>query len=160
MKIDVLIEYDAKNSKVAFSSSATRFWEKRPATIGLSHSPNTDYNHGFIEFVGEDQKGIEIIKKEHLQQPSRKGHILRIVNPFESNSFEPFALFCMIRHFSTYIFAQHYPKTWEWRQNFSWLDKYEITLKIPDYQFFEPMKKMEFEKMLKSEYKRVTFVSQ
>lgn len=159
MKVDILIEYNEKLSEINFSSIATNFNEERPSTIGLSHPMHKDFDYEMIEFIGENQEGIEIIKKEFLQEPTRKDHILRVINPFESSTFEPIAASQMIDFFSRYILAKFYPKTWEWRRIIPFFIRYELTLKIPGYKFFEPKKKLEFEKLLRSKFKQISFVS-
>lgn len=157
MKFDVLIEYDKKSSEVTFSSEATQFTQTRPARIGLSHPKFEKYETEFIEFVGEDWESIKNISDWFKTEPSRKDQILRIVNPFEPTTFEPFALFRTIDFFSTYIFADFYPKTWNWRKLFPIFNKCEIKLKIPDYKLFNSQKKAEFEKLIQTKYKRISF---
>lgn len=154
MKIDVLIEYDKKSSEVTFSSQATDFTQTRPARIGLSRHMFEESEYEIVEFVGEDWERIKEIPDLFQNDPSRKEWILRIVSPFESSTFEPYALFRMIDFLSIYVAARIYPKTWSLRKFFS-LIKYEITLKIPDYKFFNPQKKAEFEKLLHERYKKV-----
>lgn len=163
MKIDVFIEYDKKLSEVTFSSQTTRFSETRAARLGLSHLINEDLSSELIEFVGADWKTLKNIPELFEKDPTRKNYILRVINPFESSTFEPEALFRMVDHFSMIILSQFYPKTWLSRRIIAritpWLDIYEMTLKIPDYKLFEPRKKAEFEKLPRTEYKNVTFVS-
>jgi len=159
MKIDVLIEYDTKLSEVSFSSKATNFTQTRPARIGVSHPKFEKYEIEVVEFVGEDWESIKNIPELFRNDPNRKDWVLRIVNPFESSTFEPYALFRSVDFFSIYILAKFYPKTWTWRRIVPWLNQYEISLKIPDYRFFNSQKKLEFEKLLHKTYKDVSFLS-
>jgi hypothetical protein len=159
MKIDVLIEYDEKLSEVNFSSKATQIKEKRPATIGLSHPTHKSFEVEFVEFVGHDRKDVEIIRDEFNKEPTRKDHVLRVINPFEPATFEPYALFCMVDFFSIYVLHTFYPRTFSWRREIPLLNPFEITLKIPGYKFLDPQKKAEFEKLLRKKYKRVSFIS-
>lgn len=158
MRIDVLIEYDKKLSEVTFSSKATNFSQIRPAIIGLSHPKFENQHHEMVEFVGESWKLIKEIPGLFENDPNRKDWLLRIVNPFESATFEPYALFRMVDFLATYLAAMHYPKTWSWRKPFS-LINFQITLKIPDYRFFNPQKKVEFEELLHEQYKKVSIIS-
>ena len=157
MKVDVLIEYDEKLSEITFSSIATNFKEKRPSTIGLSYLKNKNNDYELIEFIGENQEGIELIKKEFSQEPTRKDHILRVINPFELSTFEPIAASQMVEFFSRYVLAKFYPKTWEWRRIIPFFISYKLTLKVPGYNFFEPIKKAEFEKLLRQKIQRCIF---
>lgn len=159
MKIDVLIEYDEKLSEVTFSSKATQFTETRPARIGLSHARTDDLKIEMVEFIGEDWEFVQNVHELFHKEPSRKNWVLRVINPFEAATFEPEALFRLIYHFSMCISAKFYPKTWTWRCFILFLVKYEITLKIPDYNFFNPHQKAEFEKRLFAKYKHVSFIS-
>jgi hypothetical protein len=159
MKIDVLIEYNEKLSEVTCSSKATQFTQTRPARIGLSRSVLADSDHEMVEFVGEDWEQLEIMHDLFRAEPTRKNHTLRIVNPFEPATFEPYALYRVIDFFSTYVLAEFYPKTWSLRKDIPFLNSYEMTLKIPAYKIFNPQKKEEFEKLLRKRYKRVSFVS-
>lgn len=159
MKVDVLIEYNEKSSEVTFSSKATQFTQTRPARIGLSHPKFEKYETELIEFVGEDWEALKNIPDLFKNDPNRKDWILRIVNPFESSTFEPYALFRTIDFFAIYILAGFYPKTWTWRRILPLLNKYEVILKIPDYNFFNPQKKSEFEKLLYANYKNTAFIN-
>lgn len=159
MKIDVLIEYDAKLSEVTFSSKAAQYTETRTSRIGLSRPEQEDISSEQIEFVGEDWEIIKKIEDWFPNEPRRKNRILRVINPFESQTFEPLLAFRMVNHFLMVIRAKVYPKTWTWRGLIPFLDKYQITLKIPGYNLFNPQKKIEFEKLLHTKYKNVSFVS-
>lgn len=159
MKIDVLIEYDPKLSELTVSSKAAQFNETRTARIGLSRPKNEDISSEQCEFVGESWEVIKKIENYFPTDPTRKDKILRIVNPFESATFEPRLLFHMIKHFSMYILITLYPKTHFWRMFVPFLDRYEITLKIPGYNLFNAQKKAEFEKLLRAKYKHTTFDS-
>ena len=169
MKIDILIEYHPKLSEVTFSSDAAQFTETRPARIGLSRGKNEDLELELIEFVGEDWEIIKKIEdwfskdwtgKEWTgKERTGKDYILRIINPFESSSFEPLPAFRMIQHFIRLIRHKIYLKTYMPRELIPFLDRNEITLKIPGYNLFNPQKKAEFEKLLRARYKYTTFVS-
>jgi hypothetical protein len=158
MKVDVLIEYNKKSSEVTFSSKATQFTQTRPARIGLSHPRFENRQPKIVEFVGEDWKTIKEIPNSFENDPNRKDWLLDIVNPFESATFEPYALFRIVDFLLTYIAAKFYPRTWSWRKSFS-LIKCEVILKIPDYASFNPQKKSEFEELLNEQYKEVSIVS-
>ena len=112
-----------------------------------------------IEFVGENWEYLKNIHDVFQREPARKDRILRVVNPFESATFEPSPMFWMIDFFSTYILAKFYPKTYAWRMQFRFITKYELTMKIPGYKLFNPQKRLEFEKMLRIKFKPVTFIS-
>ena len=159
MKIDILIEYDAKLSKVTFSSNAAKFTETRTARIGLSRPKHEDISSEQIEFVGEDWEIIKKIEDHFPNEPTRKDRILRVVNPFESATFEAVSAFRMIRHFLLSIRYKIYPRTVLLRRLIPLFDKYEIMLKIPGYNLFNSQKKAEFEKLLHKEYKHTTIVS-
>ena len=159
MKIDILIEYDAKLSEVTFSSKAAQFSETRTARIGLSRPKNEDISSEQIEFVGEDWEIIKKIEDWFPNDPTRKDRILRVVNPFESATFEPVPAFRMIHHLIRVVRHEIYPRTFLLRQLIPFLDKNEITLKIPGYNLFNPQKKAEFEKLLRERYKHTTFIS-
>jgi len=159
MRIDVLIEYDEKLSEVTFSSKTTQYGETRPARIGLSRFSNDDSGHEMIEFVGEDWEFLKNVHDLFNAEPSRKGWILRVVNPFESHTFEPTPMFQMVHHFSLFIFAKYYPKSWTWRKNIPFITTYDLTMKIPGYNFFNLQKKTEFEKLLRDKFKNISFVA-
>lgn len=169
MKIDVLIEYDAKLSEVTFSSKAAQFSETRTARIGLSRAKHEDISSELIEFVGADWETIKKIEdwfskewteKEHTgKERTGKDYILRIINPFESATFEPVPAFRMIDYFLLVTRYKIYPRTAFLRMLIPFFDKYEITLKIPGYNLFNTQKKIEFEKLLRANYKHTTFVS-
>jgi hypothetical protein len=61
--------------------------------------------------------------------------------------------------FSIIVIAKFYPKTWTWRRILPFTNRYEITLKIADYNFFDPQKKLEFEELLRAKFKKAFFVS-
>lgn len=159
MKIDVLIEYNAKLSEVTFSSNAAKFSETRPARIGFSHKTDDKSDGELIEFVGEDWNFVKNIDEMFLNEPSRKNWVLRVVNPFESATFEPEALFRMIDHFLRVIRHKIYPRTALLRELIPLFSKTEIMLKIPNYNLFNVQKRVEFEKVLLAKYKHTTFVS-
>lgn len=159
MKIDVLIEYDGKLSEVTFGSKAAQFSETRTARIGFSRPKHEDINSEQIEFVGESWEIIKKIEDCFPTEPTGKERILRIVNPFESATFEPKALFRMIDHFLRVIRHKIYPRTALLRELIPLFDKNEITLKIPGYNLFNAQNKAEFEKLLRVKYKHTTFVS-
>lgn len=159
MKIDVLIEYNPKLSEVTFSSNAAQFTATRAARLGISRLKHEDINSGQIEFVGESWEVIKKIEDWFPNDPTRKDRILRIMNPFESSEFDSELTFRMIQHFIRYIRLIIYPKTCMIRENIPFLDKNEITLKIPGYNLFDPQKKAEFEKLLLAKYKYTTFIS-
>lgn len=159
MKIDVSIEYDAKLSEVTFSSKAAQYTETRTARIGLSRPKNEDISSEQVEFVGEDWEIIKKIEDWFPNEPTRKDRILRVVNPFESATFEPVPAFRMIDFFLLVIRYKIYPRTALLRRIIPLFDKYEITLKIHGYNLFNPQKKAEFEKLLHKEYKHTTFIS-
>jgi hypothetical protein len=159
MMIDVLIEYDKKLSEVTFSSNAAQFTERRTARIGLSRPKHKDISAEQIEFVGESWEIIKKIEDWFPNEPTRKDQILRIINPFESATFEPLPAFRMIQHLIWLVRQKIYPKTYILREHIPFLDKNEITLKIPGYNLFNSQKKAEFEKLLLARYKYTTFVS-
>lgn len=159
MKVDVSVEYNKRASEVTFSSKATQFTQTRPARIGLSSAIGDDSGDEIVELVGENWEFLKTVDDMFQKHPSSKNRKLRLINPFEPATFEPVALFRMIDHFSSYILAVFYPKTWTWRRILPLLNKYEITLKIPDYNFFNPQKKVEFEKLLYANYKNTAFIN-
>jgi hypothetical protein len=154
-----LIEYDAKLSEVTFSSNGAKFSETRPARIGFSHKTDGKFDGELIEFVGENWNFVENVDEMFRNEPIRKGWVLRVVNPFESATFEPGALFRMVDHFLRVIRHKIYPRTALLRELISIFDKNEITLKIPGYNLFNPQKKAAFEKLLRAKYKHTTFIS-
>ena len=159
MRIDILIEYDAKLSEVTFSSKAAQFTEIRPARMGLSHAEHEDISLEKIEFVGESWEIVKKIEDCFPTEPTRRGYILRIINPFESATFEPLPAFRMTQHFIRLIRHKLYPKTYLLREIIPFIDRNEITLKIPGYNLFNPPKKAEFEKLMYAKYRHANFVS-
>lgn len=159
MRIDVLVEYDKTLSEVTFSSKATQYRETRTSNIGLSRPVNGNFYEEYIEFVGEDIEDVRIINEEFLKESSRKNQVLRVVNPFESATFEAFAAFKMLEFFSIVILHRFYPKTASLRLSIPWLTTYDLTLKVSGYNLFNPQKKAEFEKLLQKKFKNVSFIS-
>ena len=159
MRIDVLIEYDHRFSRITFSSKATRYCETRASNIGLSRPEIGDFYQELVEFIGEAREDVEILRKEFSEEPTRKGCVMRIINPFEPATFEPLPAFQMISHFSHMILAHFYPRTWLWRMKIPFITTYDLTLKVPGYNFFNPLKKAEFENLLRRKFKKTTFVS-
>lgn len=159
MKVDVLIEYNPKLPEISFSSTAARITETRTAWIGLSRPKHTDTGLEQIEFVGEDWETIKEIEAAFPAEPTRKDYVLRIINPFDSSTFEPLYAFRTAAFFILIIRYKLYPKTALLRKLIPLFDRYEITLKIPAYNLYNPQKKAEFEKLLRKEYKHTTFVS-
>ena len=159
MRIDVLVEYDSRFSRITFSSKATQYSETRASNIGLSRPENDNFQEEYIEFVGEEIEDVRIINEEFSKEPSRKNQILRVVNPFEPATFEAFAAFKMLEFFSIVLVHRFYPKTASLRFSVPWLITYDLTLKVPGYNFFNPQKKAEFEKLLRRKFKRVSFIS-
>jgi hypothetical protein len=158
MKIDILIEYHPELSEVTISSNAAQFTETRTARLGLSRPKYENLDAEQIEFVGESWEIIKKIEDWFPNEPTRKDRILRIINPFEPSEFEPERTFRMIQHFIRLIRLMIYPKTCMIREIIPFLDRNEITLKIPGYNLFDPQKKAEFEKILLARYKHTTFV--
>jgi len=159
MTIDVLIEYDGKLSEVTFSSKTVHYSETRPARIGLSRQLNGDSGYEMVEFVGEDWELVENVHDLFKAEPSRKGWVLRVINPLASATFEPFPAFQMISHFAHVLLSKYYPKTWTWRMSIPFITTYDLTLKVPGYNFFNPQKKAEFEKLLRGKFKNMLFIS-
>ena len=159
MKVDVLIEYNPKIPEITFSSTAAQIAETKTAWIGLSRPKHKDTGLEQIEFVGEDWETIKKIEASFPAEPTRKDYLLRVINPFESLIFEPLYAFRVVTFFILTIRYKLHPKTVLLRRLIPLLDKYEITLKIPGYNLYDPQKKAEFEKLLLKEYKHTTFVS-
>lgn len=160
MKIDILIEYNEKLSCVTISSKTAQFSLTRESNIGLSHPLDGNSGDEYIEFIGEDFKDAMLIREEFYKEPSRKGYVLRVIDPFEPTTFESYAAYKMTEYASIKALAMLYPRTWSWRFKIPWLTTYDLTLKVPGYNFFNPQKKAQFEKLLRKKFKNISFVSQ
>ena len=158
MRIDVLIEYDEKHFEIIISSIVAQFAQTRPSWLGLSRHITDESKFEKIEFVGENWNLVKTLKSLWEIEPIKEDRFFRLVNPFSSSTFEPETAYRVINHFSLLTLAQIYPKSWNFRCRIPWIDSYEITLKIPSYSFFEPLKKEYFEKLIRDKYKQVKFI--
>lgn len=149
MKIDVLILHNGQN--ITVKSEAARYNETKPATIGFSKSENEDAE--LIEGIGEQWTTSEL-KQLAVKQRGEDNRIYRVINPFSFESFEPGAAYRTVQYYCFKVHEIIRPKTYLFR-SFLKLDRFEITLKLPEYNFVSADKRKEFETQLRVISKRI-----
>lgn len=126
-------------------SNVADFKEKRFATIGLSRGANE--NGEMVESIGEQQTTDEL-KNLAVSERGFDRRIYRVINPFSADSFEPGAAYKIVQFFCFKIHRLIRPKTYLFRSLLGF-DKYEIILRLPNYNFVSAERRKEFQTLLR-----------
>lgn len=136
-------------------SNAANFNETRPATIGLSRVANE--NSELVESIGE-QRTTDELKSLAIKERGVDNRIYRVINPFSYDSFEPGAAYKIVQFFCFKFHRIIRPQTYLIRSLLGF-DRYEITLKLPYYNFVSADERKNFETLLRKLTKKFSIES-
>ncbi|HEY7544136.1 MAG TPA: hypothetical protein VID27_04600 [Blastocatellia bacterium] len=146
MTIDVQLTY--KEGKIRARSEAAKYDETKPAILSLSIKAGEKSEK--IEAVGELP---ETILSWARQERPAGSHTYRFVDPFAKDTFDPDCAFALVKYFCYAAHANIKPA----RSLLSllWLDRFQVSIKLPHYLQIAQVKREYFEKLLRQTFRRI-----